>query len=162
MWDRPLGNIDLTNHPASRVVHKDVSVREVDVAVAVNATLSLPRSANGLRDRRACHQPERSRAGGVSPAVVRREQFDVLVKVPAIDLELDSVVGKMHLLIEVRQIVLARPVTDLVLVATRSAVAVGATAVRLLQELLVLALQVLLEEDASRRDWSRGRSPVSG
>ena len=55
----------------------------------------------------------------------------------------------MNLVVEVRQIVFARPVTDLVLVATRSAVAVGATAVGLLQELLVLALQVLFEDDAS-------------
>src|SRR4051812_33815146 len=55
----------------------------------------------------------------------------------------------MNLVVEVRQIVFARPVTDLVLVATRSAVAIGATAVGLLQELLVLALQVLFEDDAS-------------
>ena len=76
-------------------------------------------------------------AGGVSAAVVRRKELDVLVKLSAIELVLDSVVGEMNLVVEVRQIVLARPVTDLVLVATRSAVAVGATAVGLLQELLV-------------------------
>ena len=51
------------------------------------------------------------------------------------------------MVVEVRQIVFARPVTDLVLVATRSAVAVGATAVGLLQELLVLAFQILFEDD---------------
>src|SRR5882672_8173391 len=78
-------------------------------------------------------------AGGVSAAVVRRKELDVLVKLSAIELVLDSVVGEMNLVVEVRQIVFARPVTDLVLVATRSAVAVGATAVGLLQELLVLA-----------------------
>ena len=60
---------------------------------------------------------------------MRREQFDVLVKLSAIDLVLDSVVGEMNLVVEVRQIVFARPVTDLVLVAARSAVAVGAVAV---------------------------------
>jgi hypothetical protein len=38
--------------------------------------------------------------------------------------------------------VLARPVEDLLAVAVRSAVAVGAVAVVLLQELLVLAFQV--------------------
>jgi hypothetical protein len=80
---------------------------------------------------------------------VRRKELDVLVKLSAIELVLDSVVGKMNLVVEVRQIVFARPVTDLVLVATRAAVAVGATAVGLLQELLVLALQVLFEDDAS-------------
>lgn len=78
-----------------------------------------------------------------------REEFDVLVKFPTIDLVLDSVVWEMHLVVEVGQIVFARPVTDLVLVTSRSAVAVGAIAVGLLQELLVLALQVLFEDDAS-------------
>ena len=77
---------------------------------------------------------------------MRREQFDVLVKFPAIHLVLDSVVGEVHLVVEVRQIVLARPVADLVLVAARSAVAVRAVAVVVLQELLVLALQVVFED----------------
>ena len=88
-------------------------------------------------------------AGGVSAAVVRREQLDVLVAFAPIDLVLDAVVGKVHLAVEVRQVVFARPVADLLLVAVRSAVAVGAVAVVLLQELLVLALQVLFEDDAS-------------
>ena len=56
-------------------------------------------------------------AGGMGAAVVRREQLDVLVKFAPIDLVLDAVVGEMDLLVEVRQIVFARPVTNLVLVA---------------------------------------------
>ena len=55
----------------------------------------------------------------------------------------------MNLVVEVRQIVLACPVADLVLVAARPAVAVRSVAVVVLQEHLVLALQVLLENDAS-------------
>jgi hypothetical protein len=70
------------------------------------------------------------------------------VKLPTIHLVLDAVVGKVHLVVEVRQIVLARPVTDLILVAPRSAVAIRPGAVVVLQELLVLALQVLFEDDA--------------
>ena len=54
----------------------------------------------------------------------------------------------MNLVIEVRQVVLARPVADLVLVAAWTAIAVGAIAVGLLQELLVLAFQILFEDDA--------------
>ena len=80
---------------------------------------------------------------------MRRKELDVLVKLSAIELVLDSVIREMNLVVEVRQIVFARPVTDLVLVAARSAVAVGATAVGLLQELLLLALQVLFEDHAS-------------
>ena len=87
-------------------------------------------------------------AGGVSAAVVRCEELDVLVKFPAVDLVLESVVGKMHLVVEVRQIVVARPVADFVLVTAGSAVTVGAVAVVVLQELLVLALEVLFEDDA--------------
>src|SRR5262245_28335103 len=84
----------------------------------------------------------------VSAAVVRREQLDVLVKVPAVSLIFDSVIREMHLAVEERQVVVARPVADLTLVAAGSAVAVGAVAVVVLQELLVLALEVLFEDDA--------------
>ena len=75
-------------------------------------------------------------ADGVSAAVVRREQLDVLVAFPPIHLVLDAVVGEVHLAVEVRQVVFACPLADLVLVAIRSAVAVGAIAVVLLQEFL--------------------------
>jgi hypothetical protein len=47
------------------------------------------------------------RAAGGMAAVMRREQFRVLVKLPAIHLVLDPVVRKMNLVVEVRQIVLA-------------------------------------------------------
>jgi hypothetical protein len=53
------------------------------------------------------------------------------------------------MVVEVRQIVFARPVPDLALVVARPAVAVRSVAVVILQELLVLPLQVLLENDAS-------------
>jgi hypothetical protein len=83
----------------------------------------------------------------VGAAIVRREQLDVLTELPAIDFVLDAVVGEVHMVVEVRQIVFARPVSDLVLVATGPAVTVGAVSVVLLQELLVFALQVLFEND---------------
>ena len=70
-----------------------------------------------------------------------REQLHVLVAFAPIDFVIDAVVGEVHLATKERQIVLARPVADLVLVAVRSAVAVGAVAVLLRQELLVLAFQ---------------------
>jgi hypothetical protein len=60
----------------------------------------------------------------VGAAVVRREQFDVLMKLAAINLVLNPVIGEMNLVIEVRQIVFACLVAHLVLVAARSAVAV--------------------------------------
>jgi hypothetical protein len=60
----------------------------------------------------------------VSAAIVRCEQLDVLVAFATVDLVLDAIVGEVHLAIEVRQVVLACPVADLVLAAVRSSVAV--------------------------------------
>jgi hypothetical protein len=84
----------------------------------------------------------------VSAAVVRREQLHVLVEFPPVHFVLDAVVGEVDVLVKVRQIVLAGPVADLVLVAAWSAVAIRVVAIVVLQELLVLALQVLFEDDA--------------
>src|SRR4051794_4220353 len=84
----------------------------------------------------------------MSASVVRREQLDVLVVFPAVDLVLDAVVREVHLAIEVRQVVLACPLADLVFAAVRSSVAVCSASVVVLQELLVLALEILLENDA--------------
>src|SRR5262245_17782624 len=90
-----------------------------------------------------------SAAGGVSAPVVGREELDVLMKFPAVDLVLDSVVGEMHVIVEVPQIVVACPVADLVFITTGSAVTVGTVAVVVLQELLIFPLEVLFEDDAS-------------
>jgi hypothetical protein len=65
-----------------------------------------------------------------------------------VDLILDPVVREVDLAVEVRQVMLARPLANLALVAVRTAVAIDPAAVVFLQELLVLALQVLFEDDA--------------
>jgi len=49
----------------------------------------------------------------MSAAIVRREQLDVLVVFAAFNLVFDAVIREVHLPIEVRQLVLARPVADL-------------------------------------------------
>jgi hypothetical protein len=90
-----------------------------------------------------------SAARGMSATVVHREQLDVLVVLAAVDLVLDAVIREMHLAIEVRQVLLARPVADLVVGAVGSSVAVRSVAVVILQELLVLAFEILLEDDAA-------------
>ena len=80
---------------------------------------------------------------------MRREQLHVLVAFASIDVVFDAVVGEVHLAVEVRQVVLARPVADLVFAAVRSSVAVRLVAVTVLQELLVVAFEILLEDDAA-------------
>jgi hypothetical protein len=64
----------------------------------------------------------------VGAAVVLREQLNVLVVFAPVDLVLDAVVREVDLAIEVRQVVFERPPANLVLVAVRAAIAVGASA----------------------------------
>ena len=59
-------------------------------------------------------------AGGVGAAVVLREQLDVLVVLAPVNLVLDAVVREVNLAVEVRQVVLARPLADLVFVSVRT------------------------------------------
>ncbi len=118
--------------------------------------------------------PEAAEAAGrtarrVRAAIVRREQLHVLVPLASVDLVLDAEVGEVHLVIEVRQVVLQSPVADFVLVSVGPAVALGSVAVVVLQERLVLALQVLFEHDAAhlgspvmRVPEARLREPVGG
>jgi hypothetical protein len=75
-----------------------------------------------------------SAAGGVSAAVVLREQLDILVVLAlvvlaAIHFVLDAVVREVNLAVEIRQIVLARPLANLVLVSVRAAIAIRAATV---------------------------------
>ena len=81
-------------------------------------------------------------------AIVLRDDFDVLMMVAAVELVLDPEVGKVDALIEVRQVMRARPCFDLILIAIGSAVAVRPAAIVLLQPFLVLALQLLFEDDS--------------
>jgi hypothetical protein len=85
----------------------------------------------------------------MSPAVVRREELDVLMVLAAVDLVLDPVIREMHLAVEVREVVLASPIAYLGFAAVWSSVAVRSVAVVVLQELLVLAFEILLEDDAA-------------
>ncbi|MGH9407828.1 MAG: hypothetical protein ACRD1V_00080, partial [Vicinamibacterales bacterium] len=59
---------------------------------------------------------------------------------------LDARIRKMHVAVEVGQIVFIGPVLDLGLVSIGTAVAVGATSIVLLQELLVFALEFVVQK----------------
>jgi hypothetical protein len=76
---------------------------------------------------------------------VRRQDLDVFVAFQSIHLVLEPEVGEMDLVVEVRQVVVVRPLLDLPGVAVRTAIAVRPVAVVLLQELLVLPFELLLE-----------------
>ena len=66
--------------------------------------------------------------------VMGGDNFNVLVTVAAVELVFDPKVGKVHPVVEVRQVVFSRPVFDLALVAIGPAVAVRAAAVVLLEK----------------------------
>src|SRR5882672_6194580 len=82
-------------------------------------------------------------------AIVGRH--DLHVEVPALTLELvlDAEVGEVHPVVEVGQIVLARPLLDLAVVATGPPIIVPAISIPFLKELLVLTLQLALEGHAT-------------
>ncbi len=81
-------------------------------------------------------------------AIVLGHDFDVLVpNVPVRIFVLDANVWEMHLLVEVRQVVLARPGRDLGLAAVRAAVAVAIAAIAFLEKALVVAFQLAIQLD---------------
>src|ERR1700754_5003050 len=88
-------------------------------------------------------------AGGMTAAVVVRDHFDVFVTVTPIELVLEAEIGEMDRLVEVRQVVFARPLLDLARIPIRSPVAVRPPAVVGLEPLLVLPLEVVLQDDAT-------------
>ncbi len=68
--------------------------------------------------------------------------------VPAVQLVLDAEVWEVDLLVEVREIVFARPRLDLARVSIRPAVALGIALVVPLKPLLVLAPEIDLQHHA--------------
>jgi hypothetical protein len=84
----------------------------------------------------------------VGTAIVRCDDLDVLALPAAIRLlVLDADVGEVDLVIEVRQVVFVRPFANLIGRAIRMAVVV-VLLVALVEPALVLALQLVVEDDA--------------
>src|SRR5947209_11044434 len=85
----------------------------------------------------------------MSPAIVNGEDLDVDVIVTPVELlELDPYVRKVQLLIEVRQVVLQRPLFDLARVTIRVSVVVRPIAVAFMEPSLVVALELEVEHDS--------------
>jgi hypothetical protein len=85
----------------------------------------------------------------VSAAVVLGRDLDVLVRPAAITVLVpDADVGKVHVAIEVGEVVLARPGLDFANVVIRTAVAILSATVAPLPEPLILAFELVVEGDA--------------
>jgi len=82
-------------------------------------------------------------------AIVRRGDLDVLTTPPAIRLfALDSSVRKVHLVVEVRQLMFVCPLADLIGRSIRVSVAVVVVTVALVKPTLILALELVVQHDA--------------
>ena len=68
--------------------------------------------------------------------------------VTSVQFVLDAKIGEVNAVVEVRQVVLTRPSFDFASVPMRSSVAVGTSAIVLLQPLLIFALELVVEDDA--------------
>jgi hypothetical protein len=85
----------------------------------------------------------------MSPAIVDSQHLDVHVVMTAVDvLVFDAHVGEMHLVIEVRKVVLVSPFLDLVRLAIGPAVSLLVVAIPFVQPALVLTLELVVEHDA--------------
>src|SRR5580698_6791484 len=85
----------------------------------------------------------------VLAAIVDGDDLDIVVIPAAVDLFVfDSDVREVHLLVEVRQVVLLRPLRDLLVAAIGVPVVVVAVPIPLVEPLLVLALELVVELDA--------------
>ena len=111
---------------------------------------SSPGAATGTPT--SCAEPRKAGldlSADVCAAIVRRQDLDVLDIAPPVgpqilDLEvweLDAPIGK-------RQVLLVGPAPDLVAISAGPSIAVPTTPIRLLEEDLIVALEVLFEHDA--------------
>ena len=84
-----------------------------------------------------------------------RRHLDVAVFQPVIDLVLDAQVGKVDLVLEVREVMFERPLTDFVGRPIGVAVVVVTVPITLVEPLLVLTLELVVEDDAfdARAAW---------
>jgi hypothetical protein len=83
----------------------------------------------------------------VSAAIVSRDHFEVLVSRAAIAvLVLDARVRETHVTVLVRQVALPSPLSDLMKVSVRPSIAILPALVALVQEPLVVALELVVED----------------
>jgi hypothetical protein len=104
----------------------------------------------------------RRHARTVSAAVVLRHDLDVLVTLTSLPIAVfDAQVGEMHLVIEVREVVLVCPFADLVDRPIWVAVVVRAVTIALVQSGLILALELVVEDHPFDLRITR-RQPLCG
>jgi hypothetical protein len=95
----------------------------------------------------------------VGAPIVEGRDLDVDMALTAVDVPVfDPEVGKMDLILEVREVVLARPFFNLPLVAIRVPVVVVSVAIPFVEPLLVLPLQFVIEHHPIDVDVALGQA----
>ncbi|HEY7291666.1 MAG TPA: hypothetical protein VH583_17650 [Vicinamibacterales bacterium] len=86
-------------------------------------------------------------------AIVERCDLDVLdVTTTVRPLVFQSEIGEVHVAVEERQVMLMRPLLDLSRISVWTSVGIGPVAISVVKELLILALELVVECDALNPD----------
>ena len=117
-------------------------------------------TADRASDREIAGESGLGGAAGVGAAVVAGDDLDVLMPRAAVAvLVLDPGIRELDVPVVVRQLVFPRPPCNLLGLAVRPAVAVLLAAIALVQEPLIVALELVVEDDAPNpAALSRSRS----
>jgi hypothetical protein len=93
-----------------------------------------------------------SRGSAVCATVVLRRDFDIYVILAAVDIAIfDAAVREVHLPVEVRQVMVVRPLIDLACVTIRPSIRVRPAPVALVEPPLIFALQLIVQPHALNR-----------
>src|SRR5690348_813502 len=114
------------------------------------AAAAATAATNRASDRAVATEPGLGRGTRVSAAVVGGDDLDALMARETIPvLVLDTDVGETDVPVVVGEIVFARPASDLLGAPSWPAITVPSTAIALLEEPLVVALQLVVEDHAT-------------
>src|SRR5713226_8626422 len=117
-------------------------------AVMPTAAAASAAPANAQARAAVTREARLRHARRVSPAIVLGRDLDVLVIFVSVPVPIfDAQVGEVHLLIEVRQIVVVRPLADLLVGSIGVAIVVGPITIALVEPTLVFALELVVEDD---------------
>jgi hypothetical protein len=113
-------------------------------------TYPAPASATAAGSQEVAGESRTRRRSAARTAIVGRDDLDVLYAVVSISVVVfNPDIRKVHLVVEVRQVVLTGPMLDFLIVTSSAAVAGRLLSIAFLKERLILALQLVVEDDAT-------------
>src|SRR4051812_32517510 len=111
-------------------------------------TCAAPATAAATGGQEEAGKSGTRRRSPVRTTIVGRDDFNVLDAAASVTIVVfNPDIRKMHLVVVVRQVVLTRPLLDFLILALGSTISVRLVAISLLQECLILAFQLVVEND---------------